>query len=162
MATPKRKLYKTESTLRRRLRVAYPAGNGRIVLRTEQDWDKDIEPITVSEDGNTSTFELEADQPFLYFKPCLLSGNEIHWSVGPNKLVLMEEDETRASYPCFFSSDKGRFSELVEIPSKILGRTSGIRREYSLNVSDSVHAGWAELVLSGRSLHGTPLASQSD
>lgn len=126
MAT-KSKLYKTESTLRRRLRIAYPAGSGRVVLRTEQDWDKTIEPVSISEDGNISTFELEADQPFLYFKPCLVRDDQFHWSVGPNKLVLMEEDEKRVSYPCFFSSEKGEFSKLIEIPSKILGRTHRVR-----------------------------------
>ena len=56
----------------RTLRVAYPAGRGRIVLRTEPDWDWNLEPVQVSEDGTTSTFALEADQPFLYFKPCLV------------------------------------------------------------------------------------------
>ena len=127
MSTAKTKLYKTETKLRRRLRVAYPAGNGRMVLRTEQDWDKTIEPVSVSEDGNTSTFEVEADQPFLYFKPCLVQDDKVHWSVGPNKLLLMEEDERRISYPCFFSSEKGQFSELIEIPSKILGRVHRVR-----------------------------------
>jgi len=127
MAKSKEQLYKTETTLKRKLRVAYPAGKGRMILRTDQDWDKNIEPVSVSEDGNTSIFELEADQPFLYFKPCLITGDEIHWSVGPNKLLLMEESDKRISYPCFFSSEKGTFSELVEIPSKILNRTHRVR-----------------------------------
>ena len=61
----KSKLYKTQTLLKRRLRVAYPGGNGRMVLRTEQDWDKDVAPIETSDDGSTWTFELEADQPFL-------------------------------------------------------------------------------------------------
>ena len=124
---PTSKLYKTESTLKRKLRVAYPAGKGRMVLRTDQDWDQNIEPVSISEDGNTSTFELEADQPFLYFKAGLITGDGFHWSVGPNKLLLMEESDKRVSYPCFFSSEKGSFSELVEIPSKILNRTHRVR-----------------------------------
>ena len=44
MAGTKPRLYKTETRLKRRLRVSYPAGNGNLVLRTEQDWDKDVEP----------------------------------------------------------------------------------------------------------------------
>ena len=36
----KEKLYKTSTTLKRKLRVAYPAGKGRMVLRTETDWEK--------------------------------------------------------------------------------------------------------------------------
>jgi predicted alpha/beta superfamily hydrolase len=128
MATAKKqRLYKTETKLKRNLRVSYPAGNGGLVLRTEEDWDKDIEPVSVSEDGNTSTFELEADQPFLYFKPCLVRDGESHWAVGPNKLLLMEENDKRVSYPCFFSPEQGRFSKLLEIPSKILDRVHRLR-----------------------------------
>lgn len=123
----KQRLYKTETTLKRQLRVSYPAGNGKLVLRTEQDWDKTIEPVSTSEDGNTSTFELEADQPFLYFKACLVRDDGLHWSVGQNKLMLMEESDKRISYPSFFSSEKGNFSELVEFPSQILGRVHRIR-----------------------------------
>lgn len=123
----KSKLYKTQTVLKRRLRIAYPAGNGRMVLRTEQDWDKDVAPIETSDDGTTWTFELEADQPFLYFKPCLIRDDEFHWAIGPNKLLLMEESDKRISYPHFFSSDKGTFSELVEIPSKILNRVHRVR-----------------------------------
>lgn len=124
----KEKLYKTTTTLKRLLRVTYPAGKGSIIMRTEADWDKDIEPVSVSKDGNTYTFEIEADQPFLYFKPILKTADGTnHWSVGSNKLLLMEEDDNRVSYPFFFGSEKGRFSKLYEFPSKILGRTHFLR-----------------------------------
>ena len=53
------RLYTTDTTLRRTLTVAYPAGKGRMVLRTEQDWDRDIEATSVGDDGTTWTFELE-------------------------------------------------------------------------------------------------------
>jgi predicted alpha/beta superfamily hydrolase len=126
--TSKERLYKTSTVLKRSLRVAYPAGKGRMVLRTEFDWDKDIEPVSVSEDGNITTFEIEADQPFLYFKPILVDpdGNH-HWASGTNKLVLMEEPDQRILYPYFFSSEKGRFSKLFEFESAILGRTHQLR-----------------------------------
>ena len=65
----KTRIYKTERALTRTIRVAYPAGRGRMVLRTEQDWDANLEPVAVSDDTTVSTFQLEADQPFLYFKP---------------------------------------------------------------------------------------------
>ena len=45
--------------------------------------EKDIEPVSLSDDGTTWTFELEADQPFVYFKPCLIRGEGRHWSCGP-------------------------------------------------------------------------------
>ena len=89
------RLYRTERTLTRTLRVAYPSGRGRVVLRTEKDWDRDLEPVALSEDGYVSTFEVEADQPFLYFKPCLVESGVTHWAVGPNKLLLMTEKDVR-------------------------------------------------------------------
>ncbi len=128
MATEtKERLYRTERTLKRTLRVAYPAGRGRLILRTELDWDKDVEPVQVSEDGTLSTFELEADQPYLYFKPCLVESGTTHWAMGPNKLLVMTEPDERIAYPYFFSPLGGRFSDLIEFPSKILGRTHKLR-----------------------------------
>ncbi len=127
MTTPAARLYRTERTLTRTLRVAYPSGRGRMLLRTEQDWDRDLEPVSVSEDGNVSTFALEADQPFLYFKPCLAEGGARHWSLGPNKLLIMTEKDARVCYPYFFSPDVGRFSPLLELPSGLLGRDHRIR-----------------------------------
>ena len=71
MSTSTSGLYTTQTTLTRTLRVTYPAGDGQVTLRTEQDWDRDIEPVSVSDDGHTSTFRIEAARPFVYFKPCL-------------------------------------------------------------------------------------------
>lgn len=127
MTTPAQRLYRTERSLERTLRVAYPAGRGRLLLRTEQDWDRDLEPLSVSADGNVATFALEADQPFLYFKPCLAEGGARHWAVGPNKLAIMTERDARVCYPYFFSPDVGRFSPLVELPSGLLGRDHKVR-----------------------------------
>ena len=128
MTTPETtRLYRTERTLTRTVRVAYPSGRGRMVLRTEKDWERNVEPVAVSQDGDISTFEVEADQPFLYFKPCLVESGATHWSVGPNKLALMTEQDTRVSYPYFFSPEAGRFSSLVQLPSKLLGRDHKIR-----------------------------------
>jgi hypothetical protein len=123
----KQKLSKTRTILERTLRVSYPAGQGRLVLRTEQNWNRDVEPIEVSDDGNTLTFQLQANQPFLYFKPCLVRGRKFRWSVGPNKLLLMTEADRRIFYPFFFSPEHGRFSRLVELPSQILGRVHRLR-----------------------------------
>ena len=121
------KLYTTRETIRRTVRVRYPADQGRIVLRTENDWDKDVESIALSDDGTTWTFAVEADQPFLYFKPCLVRGGEHHWAVGHNNLLLMSEPDLRVSHPFFFGADRGRFSSLLTLDSAILGRQHRLR-----------------------------------
>lgn len=120
-------LYSTGTVLKRRLRVAYPAGNHKIVLRTQIDWDKNLEAVSVSKDKSTWTFVVEADQPFVYFKPCLIKDDQFYWSIGPNKLLLMAEEDKRICYPSFFSTFKGKFSGLVNFDSAILGREHKLR-----------------------------------
>lgn len=125
MAKKREQLYKTSKPLTRRLRVCYPPDRGRIVLRTELDWDRNLEAVS-SKDG-TFTFEVSAAQPFLYFKPCLVDGKQTHWAQGANYLLLMTEEDVRPSYPFFFSSETGSFSDLIEFPSQILSRHHKLR-----------------------------------
>lgn len=123
----KESLYKTGTALKRTLRVAYPAGQGNVVLRTEFDWNRIITPVSISSDGNVSTFEIESRQPFVYFKPGLIRNGTFHWAVGSNNLLLMTEKDQRVCYPFFFGEEQGRFSTLLEIPSRILNRTHRLR-----------------------------------
>ena len=46
-----RKIYTDKNLLRRTLRIAYPPGLGQVVLRTDLDWNKDIEAISAAADG---------------------------------------------------------------------------------------------------------------
>jgi len=123
----RRKLYATRETLRRTVRIRYPADQGRIVLRTENDWDTDVESVALSDDGTTWTFRVEAAQPFLYFKPCLVRNGVHHWAVGSNNLLLMTEPDRRITYPFFFGSEHGRYSSLLTLDSSILGRRHKLR-----------------------------------
>jgi predicted alpha/beta superfamily hydrolase len=121
-------LYKTETLLRRAVRVHYPDGGDRLVLRVEPDWTEDVGPDNVSADGNTATFTLEARKPFLYFKPILLdaAGGE-RWAVGPNKLLTLTTDDTADVFPHFEGAETGSYSEVIERDSPILGRKHQVR-----------------------------------
>ena len=118
---------RTDASFTRRLQVCYPPGHGRIVLRTESDWERNIEPLTVSADGATSMFEVTSSRPYVYFKPCLHQAHQVLWSAGPNYLLLMAEPDGRTCYPYFSAGAEGSFSSLIEIPSKILGRQHRLR-----------------------------------
>lgn len=121
-------MYETGTLLRRRLRVRYPAGPGRMVLRTELDWDRDVDPLEVSDDGATSTFALETHKPFLYFKPCLKTGGgATAWAIGPNLLALMTIEDTSDVFPYFEGSETGSFTPVIERDSAILGRKHLLR-----------------------------------
>jgi predicted alpha/beta superfamily hydrolase len=116
-------MYRTNTLLLRQLKVRYPAGHGEIVLRTDLDWDTDVEPVAVSDDGETFTFDIEARKPFVYLKPMLRTPNGgERWAIGPNVLLLMTTEDPAESFPYFEGSEKGTFSNLLELDSAILGR----------------------------------------
>jgi predicted alpha/beta superfamily hydrolase len=117
----------SKSSFKRTLRVCYPTKPGKLVIRTELDWRRDIYPAAVSPDGSTATFEVEAQQPFVHFKPCLIRETSTYWAVGPNNLLIMTGQDARVVYPYFFSDPRGRFLPLVEIESAILGRGHRLR-----------------------------------
>ncbi|MBL8899364.1 MAG: alpha/beta hydrolase [Planctomycetes bacterium] len=120
--------YRTSKPLRRVVRVHHPAGAGEIVLRTELDWDRDVRPSEVSGEGTVAVFELEAARPYLYFKPCLRTAEgELRWAVGPNLLGVMTHSAVGDVYPHFAGSDRGRFDPLLEVDSRLLGRTHKLR-----------------------------------
>jgi hypothetical protein len=84
-------------------------------LRCELDWNQDIAPVRVEEDGNLSVFQLRAQRPFLYFKPVLkTTDGKIFWGTGLNILAVMSEPGLRVAHPKFFSGSEGRFLELVD------------------------------------------------
>ena len=98
-----------KNNFKRTIRICYPAGTGTLVIRTDLDWGRDINPVTVSSDGNTATFEIEAQQRFVHFKPCLIKNGSLHWAVGPDNLLIMAGDGARPVYPYFFSDSRPSF-----------------------------------------------------
>jgi predicted alpha/beta superfamily hydrolase len=107
------------------LRVVYPRPpGGKVVLRTEQDWDKDVQPSSTSTDGTITTFAIKTTSPYLYFKPCLITGDgRFHWSIGSNYLALNAPPRTgRDLYPHFFGSMNGEITERLVAPEADGGR----------------------------------------
>ncbi len=112
---------------RRTLRVVYPLSEGRIVLRTEEDWNRDIEADAPYDGGHTLTFTVESSKPFLYFKPVLRVGDALFWTPGANRLVLMTEPDARPVYPHFRTAGGGHFAAPIEFDSTRLGRRHRLR-----------------------------------
>jgi predicted alpha/beta superfamily hydrolase len=92
-----------------RVRVHYPLAAGRMALRSEQDWDADVEPV--AEDGGGTCFEFELSWErgvHNYFKPVLHDAGGSHWAQGENYLALSTSAAApgglvRDVYPHFFS-----------------------------------------------------------
>jgi hypothetical protein len=70
------------------IRVHYPTDGGRIALRTEEDWDSNIEANSIGKNGRVAEFQIETERLYFYFKPVLLSDGAIMWSRGENFLAV--------------------------------------------------------------------------
>jgi enterochelin esterase-like enzyme len=111
-----------------RIRVRYPAGDARVVLRTELDWERDVAPARVSTDRTTHEFLVRGATPFLYFKPRLLSRHEEAWSQGANFLATAAA-LAREVYPHFAADAHCSECALFEIDDNA-GRRHRVRAFY--------------------------------
>jgi predicted alpha/beta superfamily hydrolase len=72
-----------------RVKVHYPLAEGRMVLRSDRDWDADIAPVDQDSAGASFTFELTWERGvYSYFKPVLHDAKGPHWAQGENYLAL--------------------------------------------------------------------------
>src|SRR5437763_12576561 len=70
------------------IRVVYPIDGGKIMLRTAENWNANIEAHLVRRDGCLSEFQIETDRPYFYFKPVLIRDGATVWSRGENCLAV--------------------------------------------------------------------------
>lgn len=94
------------------INVTYPLAGGRVVLRTDRDWDRNIEPVSVADD--TAEFLIEGDQQFFYFKPLLIreDGTEL-WSRGENYLAIATSGAPVQIHPYFMAEMHCSVCELM-------------------------------------------------
>jgi len=102
-----------------RVHVHYRCEGGRIVLRSDANWERDLAPIAVSADRSQHRFELPIAGPFSAFKPVLVDANgTATWAQGENDLAFADGARGRDVYP-YFRAD-ARCS--VCTPAQVEGR----------------------------------------
>jgi predicted alpha/beta superfamily hydrolase len=102
------------------IHVLYPkTENALIVLRTDHDWEKNVEPVAVESDGTDNIFRIETDRPWFYFKPFLVTGDETLASRTANYLAIMNVVQERHVHPHFHEDPAPAVRERIEIPSDI-------------------------------------------
>ncbi|HET7285906.1 MAG TPA: hypothetical protein VFI71_00505, partial [Pyrinomonadaceae bacterium] len=74
------------STYTQSIRVIYPRNGERIALRTDENWDLDVE--AASRRGSTTKFQIKTDRPYFYFKPALIRDGATVWAMGENCLAV--------------------------------------------------------------------------
>ena len=98
------------------VRIVYPKPEGRIVLRTDDDWEKDIEPSSMSDDGNCTEFLYRSEKPYFYFRPMLVRGEERLFSLG-QYIAIMNSKATRQVYPHFFPDPENSVIDRIDVTS---------------------------------------------
>src|SRR5438093_13456659 len=95
------------------VRVIYPIDGGRITLRTEENWDSNIEAHSIRQNGCISEFQIETERPYFYFKPVLLRDGVSIWSRGANFLAVTTSSAPLEIKPYFREDAHCIVSELV-------------------------------------------------
>ncbi len=108
-----------------KVRVHYPTNRGRIVVRTEGDWERDINAVAHSEDFHE--FDVETDQPYFYFKPLLINDRDERWSHGQNFLALADGAEMLDVYPHFDENDRCSVCDVQTLAAESSGATHQFR-----------------------------------
>ncbi|MDQ7821307.1 MAG: alpha/beta hydrolase-fold protein, partial [Candidatus Eremiobacteraeota bacterium] len=111
-----------EATYSGVIRVHYPLEKGTIVLRTEKDWNSDIEPDHVDRENHTYEFTVTNDHNNIVYKPCIREGHEMKWEHGGNRVTMLDGEIIEDVYPMFIPRASGSITQIFKVPSKILGR----------------------------------------
>lgn len=83
------------------IRIHYPTNGGSIALRTEENWDSNIQAHSIRGNGRISEFQIETERPYFYFKPVLVSDGGTMWSRGENYLAIPTSGAPLQIYPYF-------------------------------------------------------------
>jgi len=101
-------------TMQRQLiRVVYPTDGGRIALRTEANWDSNVEAHSIRQNGRVSEFQIETERPYFYFKPVLLRDGVAIWSRGENFLAVTTSSALLEIHPYFHEDAHCSVCELM-------------------------------------------------
>jgi len=107
------------------IRVVYPVDDGRIVLRAEDNWDTNVEPV--DQNDNVSKFTIETKRPYFYFKPVLLRDNTVQWSRGENFLAVATSGAPLEVHPYFSEDTRCSICELMPPLASPSGREHRFR-----------------------------------
>ena len=90
----------------------YPTDGGQIALRTEENWDSNVDAHFMGQDGCVSEFQIETERPYFYFKPVLLRNGTTLWS-RKDFLSVATSGAPLEIYPYFREDTHFSVSELM-------------------------------------------------
>jgi predicted alpha/beta superfamily hydrolase len=103
--------------------VIYPDVEATIVLRSSEDWERDIDPVHLRDGARH--YVLSTERPYVELKACLLRDGEALWSQGENVIAVAADDgadsESLALWPYFLSDARCSVCTLTEVSSSETG-----------------------------------------
>jgi len=118
---------------RQSIRVIYPQDGGRIALRTDENWNADVE--AVSRNGYTTEFQVETEWPYFYFKPVLRRDGTTMCSRGENCLAIATSGAPLEVHPFFREDTQCSVCELMPP----LASPSGIEHRFRVFLPPGYH-----------------------
>jgi predicted alpha/beta superfamily hydrolase len=115
------------------IRVIYPRDGGRIVLRTDEDWEINVEAVV--REGSTTEFQIETARPYFYFKPVLLRAGATMWSRGENFLAIATSGAPLKVHPYFKEDTHCSVCELMPP----LASRSGVQHRFRVFLPPGYH-----------------------
>lgn len=91
-----------------RITVGFPVGEGRLVLRTAHDWERDLEAVRSGPEG--AEFDVDIGGSHLAMKPCLRLGDELRWARGADYVLSAWEPDPQI-WPYFDGPEQGRITD---------------------------------------------------
>lgn len=110
-----------------RVRVHYPLARGELVLRSDEDWERDLLPVRVDRRRQRCEFELDDDAPYHYFKPLLAEGSARLWARGENFLALRGRTRAQDVFPHFAEDATCHVCKSFLVPSSYTERGYDVR-----------------------------------
>lgn len=124
-AKPRRR--RTASTADVEVRVHYPLDVGRLVLRSEVDWERDLEPVREVRAAGVFDFSLPMEGSHRYFKVVRLREGAVDWAQGDNMLAVRGSRGRVEVWPHFSPDDTCHVCDQHSIPSKLAAAGHRVR-----------------------------------
>jgi predicted alpha/beta superfamily hydrolase len=109
------------------IHVHYPLKEGTLVLRTEQNWDKDILAEEVCEERKHFLFRIKHKEHFIAYKPALIIDGQFFFEDRPERLAFQAREWIFHIYPHFLSGSRGIITDIIQVSSKIYKKKRKLR-----------------------------------
>jgi len=109
------------------VRVHYPLARGRLVLRSDADWSRDLTPARSDPDCGRFDFRLSIDGAHSFFKPVLIDGEGEHWALGENLIALAGSRSRMEVWPYFSADETCHVCDLLRPPTAAEERGHDVR-----------------------------------